>query len=558
MIKFFNILSIFILSICTNLIYSKLEKIEKIRGVNIGGWMVLEPWITPTLFYQSLGLQDNIPMDMYSFCKYLGPVEANRQLKLHWDNWVTENDIIKLANSGINVLRIPIGDWMYIPYGPYNVTKFNTKCTDGSLDKMDWIFSIASKHNLQIILDLHAVSGSQNGYDNSGQTLQLYVKGDHFEHWNIRSANWIGSFNQYTKQYDTFNYASINHSINVLEKIIIKYSDDTLYPNLYGITVLNEPWEFTPETFLKNFYQKIFNIFTKHMNNNVAFIFHDSFRTSIWTNYKIQNNFKSHPIFIDTHQYTAWNSPYESFYALLSSTSKWQAPKTYYPYIIGEFSLAIDNCEMWLNGFMDNIPGYPKFQCSYKSCPKNPYISKSLNNYYLARSIYGPWGTGHSSPEPKTYDLSGFLESSSFECPTSVNFSVHFPHDNLFKYENNLGISIFESKIKAFEKETKGWIFWNFKTDSSSYQWDYLSYLNLVNSTVVEYAPEQIINDTKSYMYYKIFLFLFGLLIFSSSIFFSYKYRKNINRRYRYIPLTRTNFKESIPFNSMHKIQLNI
>ncbi len=24
----------------------------KFRGVNLGGWLVLEPWITPSLFYQ--------------------------------------------------------------------------------------------------------------------------------------------------------------------------------------------------------------------------------------------------------------------------------------------------------------------------------------------------------------------------------------------------------------------------------------------------------------------------------------------------------------------------
>ena len=28
---------------------------HQIRGVNLGGWMVLEPWITPSIFYQFLG-----------------------------------------------------------------------------------------------------------------------------------------------------------------------------------------------------------------------------------------------------------------------------------------------------------------------------------------------------------------------------------------------------------------------------------------------------------------------------------------------------------------------
>lgn len=30
------------------------------------------------------------------------------------------------------------------------------------------------------------------------------------------------------------------------------------------------------------------------------------------------------------------------------------------PIIVGEWSLATDNCAMWLNGFNDNLPGFPK------------------------------------------------------------------------------------------------------------------------------------------------------------------------------------------------------
>lgn len=32
---------------------------NQIRGVNLGGWMVLEPWITPSLFMQFLGGGEN-------------------------------------------------------------------------------------------------------------------------------------------------------------------------------------------------------------------------------------------------------------------------------------------------------------------------------------------------------------------------------------------------------------------------------------------------------------------------------------------------------------------
>ena len=83
--------------------------------------MVLEPWITPSLFYQFLGKDENhVAMDHYSFCKVLGPTEGNKQLRRHWKSWVTQDIIKELADSGaVNSLRVPVGDFMFEPYGPY-------------------------------------------------------------------------------------------------------------------------------------------------------------------------------------------------------------------------------------------------------------------------------------------------------------------------------------------------------------------------------------------------------------------------------------------------------
>jgi glucan 1,3-beta-glucosidase len=48
-------------------------------GVNIGGWMVLEPWITPSLFYRWLGKtrSEGVAIDSWSFCEQLGPELGN-------------------------------------------------------------------------------------------------------------------------------------------------------------------------------------------------------------------------------------------------------------------------------------------------------------------------------------------------------------------------------------------------------------------------------------------------------------------------------------------------
>ena len=65
------------------------------RGAALGGWLVLEPWITPSLFYQFLGANERygdeapskVGMDSSSFCTALGDEEANKQLRRHWKTW---------------------------------------------------------------------------------------------------------------------------------------------------------------------------------------------------------------------------------------------------------------------------------------------------------------------------------------------------------------------------------------------------------------------------------------------------------------------------------------
>lgn len=86
------------------------------------------------------GNETTTAFDVYTFCKVLGVKEANRQLRHHWDLWVTEEIIRDLAQSGaVNSLRLPVGDYMYVPYGPY------PGCFDGALEKveqlLDWAYT---------------------------------------------------------------------------------------------------------------------------------------------------------------------------------------------------------------------------------------------------------------------------------------------------------------------------------------------------------------------------------------------------------------------------------
>lgn len=78
-----------------------------------------------------------------SFATVLFPLcfipQGNKQLKRHWQTWVTEEDIAQLATVGVNTIRLPVGDWMYQPYGPY------VGCTDGALEEVDRLFDLCRR-----------------------------------------------------------------------------------------------------------------------------------------------------------------------------------------------------------------------------------------------------------------------------------------------------------------------------------------------------------------------------------------------------------------------------
>lgn len=52
---------------------------------------------------------------------------------------MTEEDIAQLATVGVNTVRLPVGDYMYQPYGPY------VGCTDGALDEVDRLFALCRR-----------------------------------------------------------------------------------------------------------------------------------------------------------------------------------------------------------------------------------------------------------------------------------------------------------------------------------------------------------------------------------------------------------------------------
>jgi len=216
----------------------------RLHGVNLGGWLVLEKWMTPSLFE---GLEAT---DETTWCAELGQ-KAPERLRAHWNSFITRGDFKWLAGVGINAVRIPLGHWIFGPPYPYH-EKYGANphpFVTGGIKVLDKAFKWAAEFGLCVILDLHAAPGCQNGFDNGGikDVCEWHTKEEY-----------------------------LAHSVDVLGRLAGRYG---AHPALYGIEVLNEPRWDIPTELLKAYNLRACDAIRAHCPpERVAVVFHDGFR----------------------------------------------------------------------------------------------------------------------------------------------------------------------------------------------------------------------------------------------------------------------------------------
>ncbi len=241
----------------------------KLRGVNLGGWLVLEKWITPSLF---TGLQAT---DETAYCVELGEAEATRRLHHHWNTFITRDDFAWLQRAGIDAVRLPFGHWLFGKDYPYHRSYHEVRYpyVVGGLEIVDKVFQWAGEFGLRVVLDLHAAPGCQNGFDNGGI---------------------LGVCEWHTR--DEY----IQHSLDVLERLAERYAE---HPALHGIQAINEPSWDIPTDLLKRYTLDAYHRIRRHCPpERVTVVFHDGFRS-----FREYAGFLQEPEFrnvaIDIHRY---------------------------------------------------------------------------------------------------------------------------------------------------------------------------------------------------------------------------------------------------------------
>jgi glucan 1,3-beta-glucosidase len=136
-----------------------------IRGVNLGGWLNIEPFITPS-FFEKYNDKDGI-IDEYTLCVKLGTARCKEQLEKHYSEFVNRQTFVDIRNAGFDHVRIPFGYWMVTTYDG-----------DPYVKQVAWRYLLrgiewARQNGLRINLDLHGAPGSQNGWNHSGRQGEI-------------------------------------------------------------------------------------------------------------------------------------------------------------------------------------------------------------------------------------------------------------------------------------------------------------------------------------------------------------------------------------------------
>lgn len=251
-----------------------------IKGVNLGNWLVLEKWMSPALF------EGTTAEDEYYLPRQLTKEVYEARIKVHRSEYITERDFAVIKSYGMNAVRIPVPYFIFGDCEPFI----------GCIRELDKAMNWAGKYGLQVLIDLHTVPGSQNGFDNGG----------------------LSGVCKWAQQEE-----SVAFTLDVLERLAQRYAKTR---SLWGIEIVNEPltkaaWDVfdvmerykavDPDMaagsapveldFLKTFYVEAYRRMRKYLPKEKVIVFHDGFDLFAWKDFMREEEFVN--VVLDTHQY---------------------------------------------------------------------------------------------------------------------------------------------------------------------------------------------------------------------------------------------------------------
>ena len=244
---------------------------ERIRGVNLSGWFILEPWVTPSLF-AATGASNDIELQ-----QTLGATAYNERVREHYETFMSEADFKRMSAMGLNAVRIPV-PW-YV-FGSQNERESYISCIDYIDRAMEW----AEKYAMRVLLDLATVPGGQGDSNSSPTTPDI-------------PADWHSSA------------SGREVALEVLSKLAERYGAS---PSLLGLELLDSPimsvrknvftmTDGIPSHYLRNYYRDAYDLVRAHMPEDKLVVFSASGYPGAWKHFMRGDQYKN--VVMDLHLY---------------------------------------------------------------------------------------------------------------------------------------------------------------------------------------------------------------------------------------------------------------
>jgi aryl-phospho-beta-D-glucosidase BglC (GH1 family) len=185
-------------------------KVVQLKGLNLGGWFIMEKWMCPLD-------SSNLP-DTYSVITNLdsrfGVATEQSLIHLYQTNWITLTDLNNLTNAGFNCVRMPV--WWGNFYSITNTTSTGWRADAFSV--LDWLVTNCAARGIYVVIDMHGVVGGQGTSDDTGWQNQNHYWTNSVDQsetafmWTQIAAHYAG--NPAVAGYDLINEPDGTTSVN--------------------------------------------------------------------------------------------------------------------------------------------------------------------------------------------------------------------------------------------------------------------------------------------------------------------------------------------------------
>ena len=233
------------------------------HGVNLSGWLTLEPWVTPELF------ADSGALDEPTLIQSLGSKRYRELVERHRSSFLTQADLTQIAARGFNAVRLPIPWYAFGASGPQPGPYV------GCIEHVDHALDWAEEVGLPVLLALAVSPGSPD------------------EHASLVRGQ--ADFKEYREDLLDVISALCRRYASRVGFMGIEVADDPVVQVRRGLTFTDGVALHT----LRNYYREAYEVVRTHAGDEALVVLPDAGKPRAWRSFMAQDRY--HNVWLDCH-----------------------------------------------------------------------------------------------------------------------------------------------------------------------------------------------------------------------------------------------------------------